>query len=182
MTTEKITLNALSRLVRDKHQVTRQEAADYVKAFFTTITKTLVAEGEVNVPSTMKFKVRHKAARIGRNPKTGENHTIQPRNTLVLKVSPNCGEPLGETGGHTSSLFVAAKKEGCPLEVSTTIVNQIGEAVANQVQLEIRGFGSIHYSHQASRLGRNPKTGEPVMIEASVRALIRTSPSLMAAL
>lgn len=182
MTTSKITLNALSRLVRDTHGLTRQESTVCVKAFFDTLIKVLVAEGEVSIPNTLKLRVRHKKARPGRNPKTGVECVIQARNTLTMSVSSNCGEPIGETTGHTSILFTAAKKEGCPLEVTTTIVRKINEALTNHVQLEIRGFGSIHYTLYPERNSRNPKTGEAIIAPPMVKALIRTSPSLLSVL
>jgi len=37
-------------------------------------------------------------------------------------------------------------------------------ALANGQRIEIRGFGSFSLSERAPRVGRNPKTGEQVMV------------------
>jgi integration host factor subunit beta len=46
------------------------------------------------------------------------------------------------------------------------ILDRISLALAKQDRVEIRGFGSFALHHRPSRIGRNPKTGEPVTIPA----------------
>ncbi|TAJ53175.1 MAG: integration host factor subunit beta [Nevskiaceae bacterium] len=46
------------------------------------------------------------------------------------------------------------------------VLDQISNALARQQRVEIRGFGSFALHHRPSRVGRNPKTGEPVHIPA----------------
>lgn len=46
------------------------------------------------------------------------------------------------------------------------ILDRISLALARQDRVEIRGFGSFALHHRPSRVGRNPKTGEPVKIPA----------------
>ena len=46
------------------------------------------------------------------------------------------------------------------------ILDRISMALARQDRVEIRGFGSFALHHRPSRVGRNPKTGEPVTIPA----------------
>ncbi len=46
------------------------------------------------------------------------------------------------------------------------ILDRVSLALARQDRVEIRGFGSFALHHRPSRVGRNPKTGEPVMIPA----------------
>lgn len=46
------------------------------------------------------------------------------------------------------------------------ILDRISLALARQDRVEIRGFGSFALHHRPSRVGRNPKTGEPVTIPA----------------
>ena len=47
-----------------------------------------------------------------------------------------------------------------------TIIDQMSQALANGERVEIRGFGSFSLHHRAPRVGRNPKTGESVSLEA----------------
>ena len=46
------------------------------------------------------------------------------------------------------------------------MLDRISLALAKQDRVEIRGFGSFALHHRPSRIGRNPKTGEPVTIPA----------------
>ncbi|WP_420466166.1 integration host factor subunit beta [Panacagrimonas sp.] len=46
------------------------------------------------------------------------------------------------------------------------ILDRVSLALARQDRVEIRGFGSFALHHRPSRVGRNPKTGEPVTIPA----------------
>jgi integration host factor subunit beta len=45
-----------------------------------------------------------------------------------------------------------------------TIMDCMVESLANGQRIEIRGFGSFSLSQRAARVGRNPKTGEQVMV------------------
>lgn len=44
------------------------------------------------------------------------------------------------------------------------VLDQISMALAKDDRVEIRGFGSFALHHRPARVGRNPKTGEPVEI------------------
>ncbi len=45
-----------------------------------------------------------------------------------------------------------------------TILEQMSEALSNGRRIEIRGFGSFSLHHRPPRIGRNPKTGDPVAL------------------
>lgn len=44
------------------------------------------------------------------------------------------------------------------------ILSRIGEAVAEGDRVEIRGFGVFSHNDLPGRHGRNPRTGEPVIV------------------
>mgnify|MGYP001791916313 FL=1 len=46
------------------------------------------------------------------------------------------------------------------------MLDEIGNALARQDRVEIRGFGSFSLHQRPARVGRNPKTGESVRISA----------------
>jgi len=48
--------------------------------------------------------------------------------------------------------------------VVKTILDGIGDQLANGGRVEIRGFGSFGVNKRPPRRGRNPKTGEQVMV------------------
>ena len=45
-----------------------------------------------------------------------------------------------------------------------TILDAMGDRLAEGGRIEIRGFGSFSLNKRPPRRGRNPKTGEPVMV------------------
>ncbi len=47
-----------------------------------------------------------------------------------------------------------------------TVLDAMTQSLANGQRIEIRGFGSFSLSSRASRVGRNPKSGEQVMVPA----------------
>ncbi len=60
----------------------------------------------------------------------------------------------------------------------STVFEQISAALARGDRVEIRGFGSISVRHRASRVGRNPATGEHVDVAAKVIPYFRTGKQL----
>jgi integration host factor subunit beta len=44
------------------------------------------------------------------------------------------------------------------------ILEQLARALASGERIEIRGFGSFSLHYRPARMGRNPKTGEPVAL------------------
>lgn len=47
-----------------------------------------------------------------------------------------------------------------------TLIDLMSNTLSSGQRIEIRGFGSFSLHYRASRLGRNPKTGESVSLEA----------------
>lgn len=45
-----------------------------------------------------------------------------------------------------------------------TILDAMSDALASRQRIEIRGFGSFSVSHRPPRTGRNPRSGEQVVI------------------
>lgn len=46
------------------------------------------------------------------------------------------------------------------------LLDAVGAAVARGGRVEVRGFGSFVLNARPPRIGRNPKTGEPVLVSA----------------
>lgn len=47
-----------------------------------------------------------------------------------------------------------------------TLLDQMAQTLSNGERIEIRGFGSFSLHYRPGRLGRNPKSGEPVSLPA----------------
>jgi len=67
--------------------LSRNDSADLVESVLTHVSDALVDGESVKISSFGTFAVREKAARVGRNPKTGEEVPIHPRRVLTFRPS-----------------------------------------------------------------------------------------------
>ncbi len=77
----------LSEAVFQEVGLSRNESSELVEAVLQMMSDALVAGEQVKISSFGTFSVREKAARVGRNPKTGEEVPIQPRRVLTFRPS-----------------------------------------------------------------------------------------------
>jgi DNA-binding protein HU-beta len=47
------------------------------------------------------------------------------------------------------------------------VISAIASALAKGEKVQVAGFGNFEVKHRPARMGRNPRTGEPVQIAAS---------------
>ena len=67
--------------------LSRNESAELVESVLNHVADALVAGEAVKISSFGTFSLRDKAARVGRNPKTGEEVPIHPRRVLSFRPS-----------------------------------------------------------------------------------------------
>jgi integration host factor subunit alpha len=77
----------LSEAVFREVGLSRNESAQLVERVLDLMSDALVKGEQVKVSSFGTFSVRSKSARIGRNPKTGEEVPISPRRVLTFRPS-----------------------------------------------------------------------------------------------
>ena len=73
---------------------------------------------------------------------------------------------------------IAAEAFVTPLAAETTVdmvFSEIGEALAREGKVTVRGFGTFMTTSRAERVGRNPRTGEPIEIPASKFVSLKAS-------
>lgn len=87
MAQKTVTRADLAEAVYEAVGLSRTESADLVERFLSIVSDSLVAGENVKLSSFGSFQVRSKNQRIGRNPKTGEEVPILPRQVLVFKPS-----------------------------------------------------------------------------------------------
>lgn len=54
-------------------------------------------------------------------------------------------------------------------------LNAVRQALASGEHIEIRGFGTFKVRHRRARTARNPRTGEPVHVEARAVPVFKPS-------
>ncbi len=87
MTEKTITRMDLSEAVFREVGLSRNESAQLVESVLGHISDALVRGEQVKISSFGTFSVREKSARVGRNPKTGEEVPILPRRVLTFRPS-----------------------------------------------------------------------------------------------
>ena len=87
MSGKTLTRADLSEAVHLQVGLSRNESGQLVEAIINHISDALVAGEQVKISSFGTFSVREKGARVGRNPKTGEEVPISPRRVLSFRPS-----------------------------------------------------------------------------------------------
>jgi len=63
-------------------------------------------------------------------------------------------------------------------KIVETIFDEISAAMAQGDRVELRGFGAFSVKHREARIGRNPRTGEAVQVEAKRLPFFKTGKAL----
>lgn len=87
MSDKTLTRMDLSEAVFRAVGLSRNESAQLVERVLDMMSDALVDGEQVKISSFGTFSVRAKTARVGRNPKTGEEVLISPRRVLTFRPS-----------------------------------------------------------------------------------------------
>jgi len=87
MSEKTLTRMDLSEAIFREVGLSRNDSAKLVETVLTHMSDALVRGEQVKISSFGTFSIRDKAARVGRNPKTGEEVPIQPRRVLTFRPS-----------------------------------------------------------------------------------------------
>ena len=87
MSDKTLTRMNLSEAVFRAVGLSRNESAQLVERVLELMSDALVNGEQVKISSFGTFSVRAKTARVGRNPKTGEEVPISPRRVLTFRPS-----------------------------------------------------------------------------------------------
>ena len=71
----------------EKIGLSKKEAQEIIEILFDTMKQTFVEGESVKISGFGTFNVRNKVARRGRNPKTGEELEISPRQVITFRAS-----------------------------------------------------------------------------------------------
>ncbi|MGR3483752.1 MAG: integration host factor subunit alpha [Paracoccaceae bacterium] len=87
MTSKTLTRMDLAEAVHAEVGLSRNDSAQLVEAVLSHVSDALVRGEQVKISGFGTFGVREKSARMGRNPKTGEEVEITPRRVLTFRAS-----------------------------------------------------------------------------------------------
>ena len=80
--------------VTEKSGLSKKDAEKAVNAFIETVTESLKSGNDVQLIGFGSFQVKHRAARDGRNPKTGETLKIAATNVPSFKAGQRLKEAV----------------------------------------------------------------------------------------
>ncbi|MAQ71641.1 MAG: integration host factor subunit beta [Alphaproteobacteria bacterium] len=63
-------------------------------------------------------------------------------------------------------------------KIVNTIFDEITNALSEGDRVELRGFGAFSVKERAARMGRNPRTGDSVKVEAKNMPFFKTGKAL----
>ena len=106
MTGQTVTRAQLTEAVYQEVGLSRNESAELVESVIAEISGALARGEMVKISSFGSFAVRQKGQRVGRNPKTGQEVTINPRRVLVFRASHTLKHQINN--GATASSPAAA--------------------------------------------------------------------------
>jgi len=95
VTNETLTRVELTDAIVREVGLTRQESSHLLDRMLDMISESLEQDGTVKLSRFGNFNVRRKAAREGRNPKTGIQATISARKVVTFKPSPMLKDRVG---------------------------------------------------------------------------------------
>jgi len=87
MSEKTLTRMDLSEAIYRDVGLSRNDASQLVESVLQHMSDALVRSEQVKISSFGTFSVRDKAARVGRNPKTGTEVPIEPRRVLTFRPS-----------------------------------------------------------------------------------------------
>ena len=87
MSEKTLTRMDLSDAVFREVGLSRNESAQLVESVLLHMSDALVKGEQVKISSFGTFSIRDKSARVGRNPKTGQEVPIHPRRVLTFRPS-----------------------------------------------------------------------------------------------
>ena len=87
MAAKTLTRMDLNEAVFREVGLSRNESADLVESVLSHISNAMVKGEQVKISSFGTFSLRDKSARVGRNPKTGDEAPISPRRVLTFRPS-----------------------------------------------------------------------------------------------
>ena len=124
--------------IAEKAEISKKDAEKALKAFSDAVAEELKNGGKVQLVGFGTFEVSERAAREGRNPRTGETMTIA-----------SCKAPKFKAG-----------------KALKAFADVVAEELQKGEKVQLVGFGTFEVSERAEREGRNPQTGETMKIAA----------------
>jgi len=98
MAEQTLTRMDLADAIFEEVGLSRNESSEIVDSIINHVSDALVRGENVKISSFGTFNIRDKNARVGRNPKTGEEVPISPRRVLSFRPSQSMKDRVAKGG------------------------------------------------------------------------------------
>jgi DNA-binding protein HU-beta len=105
-----MTKSELVRVLAEEHELPRRQVAELVEAILEKITTVLKSGDKVQLTPFGQFRIRDRAARIARNPQTGEPVKVPAKRVLKFTAGRTLKEAVGTPARKASAKKSTAKK------------------------------------------------------------------------
>ena len=89
-----ITLKHISAALAEKHTMSKKQMTEVLEGFVSTLGKHLKKGEKIRIPSLGIFSIAKRAARMGRNPATGEPIKIKASRKVRFRPSKDLKEAV----------------------------------------------------------------------------------------
>ena len=89
-----VTLKHIAAELADKHGMSKKDATAILEGFVESCVGNLKNEERVGIPGMGILEVKHMAARMGRNPATGEQIQIPAKKKVAFRVAKDLKEAV----------------------------------------------------------------------------------------
>ncbi len=109
-----MTKNELARELADDFELPRRQAVEFIEAMLDRITAVLKSGDRVQLTPFGQFRIRDRAARVARNPQTGEPVNVPAKRVLKFIAGRSLKEAVGtaKRGGAKKTSGAAKKSAG----------------------------------------------------------------------
>lgn len=137
------------------------------------IAEIIKKDGELTFKNFGSFTLRKRSARTGCNPRTGELIEIPASYNLAFKPSTALkeyvtGKEMPTIGiSQTFISYFPKEQQNAKYDKIRGFWKNIAEQIVHNEKYYIQGLGSFAIKTRQERHGRNPQTGEKLVIEAA---------------
>ncbi len=91
-----VTLKHIAADLADKHKLPKKQATQMLEDFVTHVVKNLKKGNRIRIGGLGILQVRKRAARMGRNPATGETIQIPAKKKIAFRAAKELKEAVGK--------------------------------------------------------------------------------------
>ncbi|MEZ9709716.1 HU family DNA-binding protein [Vibrio breoganii] len=163
-----VTANDIACRIVEEHDIKISEAKEFVSTIKKTLCELIEAGHSIQLEKLGYLNHYEKEARIGRNPKTGEEHTISARRVVTFKKTAIDKTTAVKKVILRQYVYIATRHPHSD-DMLKTFIDVIREVKEHaNTRIELRGLGVFYPSRHSSKVRRNPRTGEKAQCEERI--------------